>query len=246
MLRVLAKGTGLLRRVFDVLLIALIVVILIGVILGKIVPFTGRETIIVGGASMEPGIGLGSAIIVAPVRPTDLAIGDVVTLKVGPANAIFTHRIVATVERADGRWIRTKGDANPDPDPTLVPATAVVGRMEASIPLAGYLLALMSIPAGVVFLIALAATLLACAWLLESLELDRVPRTLLRGPRTEVDLGEPIARRTPGVPIESVPEVTPRAARPNVAERIAASRATRRRRRDWARRTPHLGDRGVG
>jgi len=108
--------------------------------------------------------------VVVPVDPANLAPGDVVSMRVAEANAIFTHRIEAVVDRPDGRYVRTKGDANPDADPTLVKASAIIGRVELSIPYMGYLLALLSIPTGVIFVVGLAATLLSIAWLLESLE----------------------------------------------------------------------------
>ncbi|HET9520803.1 MAG TPA: signal peptidase I [Candidatus Limnocylindrales bacterium] len=250
MMNILRTGSGILRRVFDGLLLALILVVLVGILLGKGVPLTGRETIVVGGASMEPAIGLGSAIVIKPVAPADLAIGDVVTLKAGPTNAIYTHRIISLVDRPDGRWLRTQGDANAEPDPTLIPASAIVGRMELVIPLAGYLLAVLSIPSGVIFLIALAVTLLACAWLLETLELEPAPRAAARVTPAGPDIGEPIARR-PGGWIDRQPSrsrdgpVRP-PARPPVSEQIAASRAVRRRRREWAGRSPKLGDGGLG
>ena len=114
------------RRVVDLALIGLIVVVLFGLILGKLVPLTGRQTIIIGGGSMEPAIGLGAAIVVAPIRPADLAEGDVVSLQVGPERTTYTHRVVEVAPRPDGVWIRTKGDANAEPDPTLVAATEVL------------------------------------------------------------------------------------------------------------------------
>jgi signal peptidase len=137
---------------------------------------TGRETIVIGGRSMEPAVPLGAAVVIEPVDPATLGAGDVVSLRAGPQNALFTHRIVAVVDRPDGRWLRTRGDANGEDDPTLVPVGGVVGRVEAVIPLAGYLIALMSVPTGLVFVIGLLATLLAAGWLLESLASDRRSR----------------------------------------------------------------------
>src|SRR6478609_2927601 len=169
-MKILSAATVWLRRIVDIALITLILVVLAGVVLGKLVPLTGRETLAIGGRSMEPAIAIGSAIVVVPVDPATLAAGDVVSMHVAEANAIFTHRIEAVVDRADGRYVRTKGDANPDADPTLVSASAIIGRVELSIPYMGYLLALLSIPPGVIFVVGLAATLLAIAWLLESLE----------------------------------------------------------------------------
>jgi signal peptidase len=125
---------------------------------------------------MEPAVPLGAAVVIQPVDPATLAAGDVVSFRAGPLNALFTHRIVAVVDRPDGRWLRTKGDANGEDDPTLVPVGGVVGRAEAVVPLAGYLIVLLSVPTGVVFVIGLLATLLAAGWLLESLASDRRSR----------------------------------------------------------------------
>jgi signal peptidase len=193
-MRILAAATAGLRRFLDLLLIGLVVIVLVGILLAKLVPLTGRQTIIVGGSSMEPAIGLGAAIVIRPVPAEALTVGDVVTLHAGEKSAIYTHRIIEVVDRPDGRWIRTQGDANAHPDPTLIHSSAVVGRTELAIPLVGYLIALLSIPTGVLFLVGLAAMLLASAWLLESLELERATQvTLTLVPGSDRGQGEPIA-----------------------------------------------------
>jgi signal peptidase I len=232
-MRTLSSGTVIVRRFLDAVLIALILVVLFGVILGKVVPLTGRQTIIIGGQSMEPAIHIGSAIIVAPVGAAELRVGDVVSLRAGDDNALFTHRIVEVVDRPDGRWIRTKGDANASPDPTLVHASAVVGRVQLAIPLAGYLIALLSIPTGVLFLIGLAATLLAAVWLLESLELDSLDRGRAQDvPTLGPGLGEPLSARSSAARALAV-EGGFGHVRLTIAEQIALSRATRERRDRW-------------
>jgi signal peptidase len=260
-MRILASATVALRRIVDIGLVALILVVLAGLVLGKGAPLVGRQSIIIGGGSMEPALGLGSAIVVKPVAAAELVVGDIVSLRVGPDRTTYTHRIVAVVDRPDGRWIRTKGDANANPDPTLVPATAVIGRVELVVPLFGYLLALLSLPVGVIFVIGLAATLLAIAWLLESLEPEPRPRRRrpggpaidpgsgsgepggAAGPLPSLDLGEPIParpNRAPGWTAASMfstqlasglPSSPP--ARPNVRDQIERSREVRRRRARW-------------
>ena len=234
----LGRATGIIRRVLDALLLALIVVVLGGVVLGKLVPLTGRQTIVIGGGSMEPAVPLGSAVIIKPVDVAALTVGDIVSLKAGPQNALYTHRIVAVVDRPDGRWVQTKGDANADQDPTLVHASAIVGRTEVVIPLAGYLIVLLSIPAGVLFLIGLAASLLAGAWLLESLEPEWVAKGTARPlPRRPLS-GEPIAAR-PGAPKPVTgPAGAGFAARPTIPEQLARSRETRVRRARWSSAFP--------
>jgi len=53
-----------LRRISDTLLIGIILVVLFGVVLGRVVPLTGRQTLVIGGGSMEPSIALGAAVVV--------------------------------------------------------------------------------------------------------------------------------------------------------------------------------------
>jgi len=233
-MRMLGRTTAFVRRFLDAVLIALIFVVLFGVILGKVVPLTGRQTIIVGGGSMEPAVPIGAAIVVAPVAAADLHVGDVVSLRAGKDRALFTHRIVEVLQRADGTWVRTKGDANANPDPTPVPARDIEGRVQLTIPIAGYLIALLSVPVGVLFLIGLAAMLLAAVWLLESLELDEVDRdrAARRGNDDRVaGLGEPISVRAAGGSLAASGGFVP--GRLTIGEQIALSRANRQRRNRW-------------
>jgi signal peptidase len=155
------------RTLVDVALVALAGIVLVGVGLGRLVPLAGGSTLIVTGGSMEPAIPAGAAIVTRAVAPDTIAVGDVVSIRTTPSSATFTHRVTRLVEH-DGRpWLETKGDANTDADPALVPASSVVGRVELTVPYAGYLLRLLSTPAGILFVVSLAATLLVAGRLLE-------------------------------------------------------------------------------
>ena len=206
-----------LRWLADTMLLCLILVVLFGVVLGRIVPLTGRETLVIGGSSMEPSIPLGAAVVIEPVAATDIRVGDVVSLRSGPElRSIFTHRVTRVVARSDGTWFETKGDANATIDPSLTPARHVIGRVTLTVPYAGYLLTLLSIPSGVILVILLAAVLLTLTRLLESFEIERLGRA-----------PSPVATVAPVAPVATAP----------VAARDAdtAARATRARRARRAR-----------
>jgi signal peptidase len=135
---------------------------------------------------MEPTLPLGAAVVVEPVPPAALAVGDVVSLRSGPGRAVFTHRIVRIAERDGEIWIETKGDANRTPDPSLTPASAVIGRATFVVPGAGYLIALLSHPVGALIFITLGLLLLTATWLVESFEpapstrpMDPAPRPIV-------------------------------------------------------------------
>ena len=169
--------TRIARRTLDVLLLLLIGLVVVTMLVARGVPaITGGTTFVVGGGSMEPTIPLGSAVMAVPVAATDLAVGDIVSLRAGEQHAVFTHRIIRLAERDGAVWLETKGDANAAPDPSLVPATDVIGRVGLSIPLAGYLVRVMSSIQGVLFLVSLGVFILAGAWILETLEDESVRR----------------------------------------------------------------------
>jgi signal peptidase len=119
---------------------------------------------------MEPAIGLGSAVVVEPVAPTSLAVGDVVSLRSGPGHAIFTHRVIRIAQGDGGIWVETQGDANAAPDPALTPAGDVIGRVSVVIPKIGFLISVLSTPVGALFFVALGLLLLTAAWTAESFE----------------------------------------------------------------------------
>jgi signal peptidase I len=125
------------RRVVGLIGIALFGILLIFTLFTHLVPLTGRQLFIVGGGSMEPSIALGSLVITNPVDPMTIAAGDVVTIR-ADNGVVVTHRVQRVVDLAEGRFFELKGDANPTPDASLVPARAIVGAAAQSIPFAGY------------------------------------------------------------------------------------------------------------
>jgi signal peptidase len=167
---VLAKPIRALRRLIDLAFLGLALVVVAALILARGIPLTGRSTFVVSGPSMEAAVHQGSAIVVEPVDADDIRVGDVVTMRVGPEQAVFTHRVIRIAARPDGLWLETKGDANATPDPVLVPATAVIGRVRLTIPAIGYVIAALSTSNGLLLGGGLAGMLLALVLLLEGLE----------------------------------------------------------------------------
>lgn len=183
------------RRVIDALLVVLVSLVLAAVFLGRLVPLTGHQTLVIGGGSMEPTLPIGSAVIIEPVAAEALGVGDIVTMKVGPKHSVFTHRIIRLLTLDGLPYIETKGDANANPDGATIPASAVEGRVAWSMPIAGYLVALLSVPIGILFALALGATLLLAAWILDPLEYEVRP-----APVAEVATGGTVTGRAARAP----------------------------------------------
>ena len=137
--------------------------------LWHLAPAIGREVFIVRSGSMEPSIPVGSVIIVSAVRPERLRTGEVVTIE-APAGVVITHRILSVEEVNGERHFQLKGDANPSPDPALVPVSWLVGRLTVAIPLLGYFLAYLSTPFGIMAALAMAGSIVTASWVLEDVE----------------------------------------------------------------------------
>lgn len=135
--------------------------------------------IVIAGGSMEPAVPRGTLAIPSAVDPGDIVVGDIVTVK-ADNGVILTHRVARVVDLAEGRFFELTGDANANPDPELVPARTLIGRVNIQFASAGYLLALLSMPSGLVSVLCALGALLVGIWLLEDAE-ARAPRTVGSG-----------------------------------------------------------------
>ncbi len=85
--------------------------------------------------SMVPAYPIGSLIYVREIDPNDLELRDVITYSSG--KTIVTHRIVEIVRDDNNPYqlkFRTKGDANNDPDASLVGPADIIGKVAFGIP----------------------------------------------------------------------------------------------------------------
>ena len=128
----------LLSKIFSLLGLTVSVIVLI-VAAAFIAPkFVGIMPYIVKSGSMEPQIHTG-AVAFIDTHEKNVAVGDVITYKIGDAGSekYVTHRIVG--EKPDGYV--TKGDANEVEDANCVKQKQIVGTYRYSIPHAGRLFA---------------------------------------------------------------------------------------------------------
>lgn len=159
------------RAALRLALVGLIAVAVAAAAATWVAPLVGMHLFSIRTASMEPAIAVGSAVLVHGQAPGDLDVGEVITYRL-PNGAAVTHRIIAVVDEAGGIAFRTKGDSNRHPDAWLVPATAVVGSVDGSVPILGFLIGLLALPIGVVTLLSLAASLVTAMWLVDELAAD--------------------------------------------------------------------------
>jgi signal peptidase len=131
--------------------------------------FLAYETFIVRSGSMEPAIGTGALVIVQPVDPRQIEVGDVITYRrpEDPDNTI-THRVVDVRAGGTGATapvFRTRGDANNAVDPWEVQLQGVAWRVTFSVPVAGFLFAFTQQPVGRGLFLILPGLGLGALWL---------------------------------------------------------------------------------
>jgi len=96
----------------------------------------GLGTFIVTGGSMEPNIHKGSLVLVQPVDPSTVRVGDVITFE--QYGQTTTHRVIAIGQSTAGLTFKTEGDANTVADPEDKTFAGQVGVERIAIPVIGW------------------------------------------------------------------------------------------------------------
>jgi signal peptidase len=105
--------------------------------------------------SMEPAIPVGGIVVIKPVDPETLKIGDIICFTLTEPTSI-THRIINITDEG----FITKGDANEDPDQWIVKKENVIGKAILTVPFIGYIGYFVRTPIGFILLILLPASLI--------------------------------------------------------------------------------------
>ncbi len=105
--------------------------------------------------SMEPAIAVGGIVVIKPVDPETLKIGDIICFTLTEPTSI-THRIINITDQG----FITKGDANEDPDQWIVKKENVIGKAILTIPFIGYIGYFVRTPTGFILLILLPASVI--------------------------------------------------------------------------------------
>ena len=129
-------------------------------------PHFGWRVDAVLSGSMEPELKIGSIVVVRPVQPETVAVGDIITFfPPGVDETMITHRVVG-VEQASPLYFKTKGDANGDPDSFTVPARNLVGRVCFHAPYWGYATEFLKTPLGFLFAVVIPGSILITMYII--------------------------------------------------------------------------------
>jgi len=117
----------------------LVSVVLAAVALIVVPKATGAKPLTVLSGSMTGTYDIGDVVIVRPVDPATLQVGDVITFQpVSDDPSLTTHRIVELAYGSEGTQFVTKGDANGAIDLEPVTPKQVMGEVWYSVPVVGY------------------------------------------------------------------------------------------------------------
>lgn len=152
-------------RVLKLLATAGLVVLLAIAVLILVPPLLGYQRYVITGGSMGGALPRGS-IAYDEVVPTEhIRVGDVITYRPPNGDRLLTHRVVWIGPARHGvRLYRTRGDANDAPDARafLLPNDGQA-RVVFHVPLAGYVLAALSVKAVRIVAIGVPALAIAIA-----------------------------------------------------------------------------------
>lgn len=98
--------------------------------------------------SMEPAIPVGGLVLIKPVEPTFLKVGDIICYRFSDERLV-THRII----EISSKGYITKGDANEEADPKLVKENDIIGAVVLTVPFVGHLGTIVQTPIGFLLLI---------------------------------------------------------------------------------------------
>jgi signal peptidase len=152
------------RKVASVAGLVLLVVVVLPFVIYAVPQVVGADhSYVVLSGSMEPTISAGDVIIVNSVAASQIEQGDVITYG---GERPTTHRVVGVTQQDGGPAFRTQGDANENPDPGVVPASEVKGKVMTLggalfvIPYVGYVIQFVNTSIGFTLLFVIPFTLL--------------------------------------------------------------------------------------
>ena len=132
--------------------LAVVILFMTAAALIFLAPRFGWRVDAVFSGSMEPGLKLGSVVVTRPVEAEEIKAGDIITFYSPLNERLMRHRVVAA-EHGSGWHFQTKGDANEDADPFVVPAENVVGKVCLHLPYFGYVTQFVKTPLGLLLTI---------------------------------------------------------------------------------------------
>lgn len=133
---------------------ALIMLLMIAAVLTFLAPRFGWRVDTVYSSSMEPELKVGGVVVTRPVEAEKIRVGNIITFRSPLNEKMTTHRVIA-VNEGSPLYFQTKGDANEEPDPFVIVAQNIAGKICFHIPYLGYAIHFIKTPLGLVLTLCL-------------------------------------------------------------------------------------------
>ena len=141
------------------LLVATLAVVLLFILIAS--NFLGWRFDAVLTGSMSPTFEVGGMVVILPVDPLTVDVGDVITYRVHmEPEMLVTHRVVEVIEEGNSLGFKTKGDGVEREDGYVVPSQNVVGKVRLYVPLLGRFSEFVKTPIGLALCLILPGALL--------------------------------------------------------------------------------------
>jgi|WetSurMetagenome_2_1015567.scaffolds.fasta_scaffold170823_2 signal peptidase I len=159
------------KKYFEYISCGLVILLITIALAVNLIPRFGWRIDSVLSGSMEPQLKVGSIVVTQPLKSENIRVGDAITFYSPLHKEMVTHRVVSIVNDYI-YYFRTKGDANEEPDPYIVPSTNVAGKVCLHIPYLGYAIQAIKTPLGLLF------TLLVPGVVIIAMEIFSIRRVL--------------------------------------------------------------------
>lgn len=163
--------SGKIKKIWNAITWMLVIVVVLIAIALAGTRFLGYTPYAVLSPSMTPQYQVGDLVYVKSMEPEKIEVGDVITFVANEDLLVVTHR-VAEVDQ-DNRHFITKGDANNTEDAAPVLYENVLGVVNFSLPMLGYVSIYLSSPSGKYVAIAVVLTMLLLFILPELFKSDK-------------------------------------------------------------------------
>jgi signal peptidase len=141
------RSSSILRWAGQVIAWAVITAVVALLTVAVIVPrAVGATPYTIVTSSMEPSMPPGTLVVVEPVDPDEISVGDVVTYQLQSGNStVVTHRVVSAGTTMAGEQVfQTQGDANDSPDTEPVRPVQIRGERLYFVPYVGRITSLVT------------------------------------------------------------------------------------------------------
>jgi signal peptidase len=136
------------KNILKYLSLGLVFILLAVALFVIVIPRMGWRVDAVLSGSMEPQLKVGGVVVTRPLSSDPVQPGDIITFYSPLIKQMITHRVVS-VESGELVYFRTKGDANDHPDPFIVPAPNVSGKVCFHVPYLGFAMQAIKTPLGI-------------------------------------------------------------------------------------------------